>query len=131
VPNAPKQKGTAWETAVVRYLDASGLPARRKALAGSQDEGDIEVPSVPGVVIEAKNCKGQSLAQWVDEVTAEAANAKAVVGAVWHHRRNYASPGKGYVTLSGEHFTGLLSELRELRRKVQCLEADIDWERHH
>lgn len=129
--NPPKQKGTAWETAVVRYLADHGLPARRKALTGNKDEGDIELIDVPGIAIEAKNCKGQSLAQWVDEAVAEAVNAGARVGVVWHHRRGAGSPGGGYVTMAGGHFTELLLELAELRNKVKRLETDVDWARHH
>jgi hypothetical protein len=118
--NPAKKKGTSWEVSVVAYLALRGLPARRKVQAGSKDEGDIEVPSVPGVVIEAKNCKGQTLAQWVDEAVAEADNAKVPVGAVWHRRRlsprlQATDPGTGYVTMSGEHFVRLLTELRRLR----------------
>lgn len=119
--NPPKKKGTAWETAVVNFLTACGLLARRRALTGSNDQGDIELPEIGGIVIEAKNCKGQTLAQWVDEAVKEAANAGAPVGVVWHHRRGTASPGGGYVTMSGEHFTRLLRELRRVKR--------LEWER--
>lgn len=111
--NPPKKKGTAWETAVVNYLTGRGLLACRKALTGNKDQGDIEIPEVPEIVIEAKNTKGQSLAQWVDEVAKEAVNAGAPVGVVWHHRRGAASPGGGYVTMSGEHFAVLVECLRE------------------
>jgi hypothetical protein len=129
--SASRDKGTAWETAIVRYLGSRGLSARRKAQAGNKDEGDIEVTSVPGILIEAKNCKGQSLAQWVDEAELEAVNAGGGVAVVWHHRRLAASPGGGYVTMSGLHFANLLSELQELRDRTQGLEASLAWAEHH
>jgi hypothetical protein len=121
VANPARDKGTKWETAVVAYLVSCGLSARRKAQAGNKDTGDIEVPSVPGVVIEAKNCKGQTLAQWVDEAVTEAQNAGVPVGAVWHRRRlsprlQATSPGTGYVTMSGEHFARLLARMEVLER---------------
>ena len=46
-----KAKGTAAETAVVRFLRAVGFTqAERRTLGGTQDRGDIA--GVPGVVIE-------------------------------------------------------------------------------
>lgn len=36
-----KAKGTAAETAVVKALESAGVPARRVALAGAADQGDI------------------------------------------------------------------------------------------
>jgi hypothetical protein len=135
--NPSKAKGTSWETAVVRYLGSRCLRSRRKALTGAFDEADIEVPELADLlVIEAKNCKGQSLAQWVDEAMAEAVNAGVPVGVVWHRRRLSArmqspDPGNGYVTMSGGHFTDLMLEVIRLRVKVKQLEADLAWERHH
>ncbi len=39
-----KQKGTAAETAVVKYLKANGFPkAERRALQGNLDKGDISL----------------------------------------------------------------------------------------
>jgi hypothetical protein len=136
-------KGTAWETAVVNWLGARGLLARRIVRHGSKDEGDIELSDVPGVVIEAKNSKGLSLAEWVDEAVAEAANHAVPVGVVWHRRRKSpklqdTSPGNGYVTMSGDHFARQLEELRALRARVAELEAalrarsdDLEWQRFH
>ncbi len=102
-----KQKGTAWETAIVRYLAENGWPhAERRALTGSQDRGDIA--GVVGAVIEAKNCKTMTLGAWLDEAAIEQANAGADLAAVWHHRRGKASPAEGYVTMSGATFVRLL-----------------------
>jgi hypothetical protein len=102
-----KTKGTAWESAIVRHLAGEGFPhVERRALKGTQDRGDIA--GIPGVVIEAKNCRTVSLAAWVDEAAVEQANDGADYSAVWHHRRGKASPAEGYVTMTGATFTRLL-----------------------
>lgn len=123
-----RNKGTAWETAVVRYLTGRGLPARRKAPSGRFDKADLEMDGLPGIVIEAKNRRvrqreGEApsektdLAQWVDEAVEEAKNAGVPVGVVWHHRNKRSSPGGGYVTMQGDHFVTLLLELKDLRER--------------
>ncbi|AGL13860.1 hypothetical protein [Actinoplanes sp. N902-109] len=107
--SASKDKGTAWESRIVGYLAENGFPhAERRALNGTQDRGDIA--GVPGVVIEAKNCKTTSLATWVDEALLEQANDGAAHSAVWHHRRGKASPADGFVTMTGAGFIRLLRE---------------------
>jgi hypothetical protein len=102
-----KQRGTAWETAICRFLAAEGFPhVERRALSGGQDRGDIA--GIPGVVIEAKNAQRTELGAWVDEALLEQANEGAEFSAVWHHRRGRAGAGDGYVTMTGETFARLL-----------------------
>lgn len=104
--SASKAKGTRWESAIIAYLSGAGFPnVERRALTGSQDQGDVA--GLP-VVIEAKNCKAMSLGTWVDEAVVEAFNAGVAVGVVWHHRRGKSSPGDGFVTMRGEDFVTLL-----------------------
>lgn len=104
-----KQKGTSWETAICRYLAEHGFPhVERRTLSGPQDRGDIA--GVPGWVIEAKNCASMALSGWIDEATAEQANAGADFAAVWHHRRGKSSPGDAYVTMTGATFTRLIRQ---------------------
>lgn len=51
--NRPKAIGTAAETLVTRWLRTNGYPhARRLALAGASDTGDIE--ATPGLMLEVK-----------------------------------------------------------------------------
>jgi len=89
VVNRAKQKGTAWETRLVRYLQSNGFPyAERRALSGKLDKGDI---LVPGVCIEAKNQRQVNLAAWVDEMVKEKANAGVDVGVVIFPRRNQST----------------------------------------
>lgn len=104
-----KDKGTRWESAIVDYLAGHGFPwAERRALTGSQDRGDIA--GVPAWVVEAKNHATLNLAGWVDEATTEQANAGADYACVWHHRRGKASPGDGYVTMTGATFVRLIRQ---------------------
>ncbi|WP_329013135.1 hypothetical protein OG271_03860 [Micromonospora rifamycinica] len=107
--SASKRKGTAWESAIVAYLIANGVPrAERRTLAGAKDRGDIA--GIPGVVIEAKSATRIDLAGWLDETEAERRNDLASVGAAWIKRRGKASPGQGYVVMTGERFLRLLAD---------------------
>lgn len=80
--NKPKNIGTAWETACVRYLQEHGFPtAERRALAGRYDVGDILVTI--GVVASCKGGQMAETATWADintwalEATHQRHNAKA------------------------------------------------------
>jgi hypothetical protein len=121
--NPSRNKGTAWETAVVRYLAGRGLRARRKPLAGNQDKADIDLDEIPGIVIEAKNTNRTEMAKFMDQAVLEAVHAGAKACAVWQHRRREQSPGSGYVIMTGDHFTEVLLELRDLREQVRLLVA--------
>lgn len=102
-----KTKGTAWETAICRYLAEEGFPhVERRALTGNRDRGDIA--GIPGVVIEAKNTQRAELAAWIDEAAIEQANDRADHSAVWHHRRGKACAADGFVTMTGATFVRLL-----------------------
>lgn len=104
-----KGKGTAWETALCRFLADEGFPhVERRALAGMSDRGDIA--GIPGWVLEAKNCQRTELAGWVDEAALEQANDGAEFSAVWHHRRGKAQPADGFVTMTGATFVRLLRQ---------------------
>jgi hypothetical protein len=77
-----KSIGTAIESAVVKFLTQMGLNARRVALAGVNDEGDVHVVSPAGrtTVIECKGGKQthnptrQQVADWYQEAVNELAN---------------------------------------------------------
>lgn len=75
--NRAKQKGTAFETAVVRYLSAeTGDWVERRALSGAEDKGDIVGDGVlADWVLELKDHKQINLAGFVDEAEAEGRNA--------------------------------------------------------
>lgn len=79
-----KAKGTRAETAVVNYLKDHGISARRKALAGSADEGDVEVGfalSKRSLTLEVKagkqtaNPNRTQLEDWIRQASEEGARA--------------------------------------------------------
>lgn len=105
--SASKRKGTSWESAIVDYLRASGVPhAERRALNGAKDRGDIA--GLPGVVVEAKSAAQVQLAAWLEEAKAERDNDGAEVGVVWFKRRGKGSPADGYVLMDGATLVDLL-----------------------
>ena len=84
--NPSKQKGTRAETKVVRYLEDCGFVARRQALAGSDDRGDIEVyapDSTEKIIIEVKAGKQTAapsrsqIEEWCRQAVVEKENAGA------------------------------------------------------
>ena len=104
--NRSKQKGTQFETDIVRYLQDHGHPhAERRALAGAEDRGDIT--GIPGVMIEAKNCGSITLAAWADEVEVQTRNAGARIGVAWIKRRGKGID-KSYIVMSPATFLELL-----------------------
>ena len=108
--NRSKQKGTAAETAVVRYLRTHGWPdAHRHTLNGAKDIGDIDLgdPTLPPVVIEIKDVKTPSEAAWLAEVDAEMRNKNAAIGVVWWHRPGKANPGDWWVTMRVDSWVAL------------------------
>jgi Holliday junction resolvase len=77
-----KQKGTAAETALVRFLQGQGFPsAERRALGGGgfgEDLGDIT--GIPALCMEVKNHKSYQIPAWLKETETERINAKADFG---------------------------------------------------
>lgn len=107
--NPSKQKGTAAETAVVRYLNEQGWPeVERRTLSGSNDKGDIA--GLRRLVVEVKACKAMDLSGWLHEVRREVLAAGADFGVIWHKRRGKTHPTDWYVTMRGGDFVQLLKE---------------------
>jgi Holliday junction resolvase len=105
--NRSRDKGTSWETQVVRFLQEHGwVHAERRARRGIRDAGDIA--GVSGVMIEAKCEKRIVLAAYLDETQVEQANANAAVGVTWIKRPRKSSPAHGYVVMTGAQFIELL-----------------------
>lgn len=76
-----RQKGTAAETAVVKWLRANGWKdADRHPLRGQADQGDIK--AIKNTVLEVKNHRSYQIPAWLREVEVEKQNAKAEFGAV-------------------------------------------------
>jgi hypothetical protein len=105
-----KQKGTAAETAVVKYLKANGFPkAERRALQGSLDKGDIS--GIDDVVFEVKDHKTMTLGQWMEELKVEIENDNAETGVVIHKRRGKGDVGEWYASMPVYIYLDLLRNL--------------------
>lgn len=89
--NKSKIRGTAHETATVNYLSENGFPfARRLALAGSKDVGDVTLGDEPTggpVTIECKDHAKIDLAGFVNEMVEECNNNNTEYGIVVIKRR--------------------------------------------
>lgn len=104
-----RAKGTAAETAVVRFLKDHGFRyAERRALHGTADKGDIT--GIGPVVLEVKNHKTLDLAGWLKELEVEILNAKASTGAVVAKRRGTTDAAAWYAILPFGDLVELLLE---------------------
>lgn len=104
-----KAKGTAAETAVVKFLRDNGFPyAERRALHGTADKGDIT--GCGPVVFEVKNHAKLDLAGWVKELEVEVDNAEAASGCVVAKKRGTTNPGEWYAVLPFDWMVALLKQ---------------------
>lgn len=113
--NPSKAKGTAAETALLRYAHQNGFPhADRQPLRGNRDQGDLAL--CPGVVVEVKNHSGMPalgqpsaavLAQWMNQTEVERTNARAAIGLLVVKRKGTTDPGRWFAYLP----IGTLSDL--------------------
>lgn len=103
-----KQKGTAFETAIVEYLQDKLCDdtIERRALNGTCDRGDISGVTFCGnrVVLECKNEARMRLAEYIREAETEAKNDGAFYYAVIHKKRGVGistlqTVGQQYVTM--------------------------------
>lgn len=103
-----KQKGTAFETAIVEYLQDKLCDENieRRALNGTCDRGDISGVTFCGhrMVLECKNEKSMRLAEYVREAESEAKNDNAFYYAVIHKKHGTGistlqTIGQQYVTM--------------------------------
>lgn len=104
-----RQKGTAAETAVVKYLKEHGFPyAERRALHGINDKGDIT--GCGPVVFEVKDHGTLKLSEWISELKEEIANAEASTGTVVAKKRGTLQVGDWYAVMPFSLFVALLKE---------------------
>lgn len=101
--NRAKAKGTSWESAVVNFFLSLGIPAKRKALTGSLDEGDVDIGSPPKLVLECKNVRSYNFPQWVDEASVEAENS-GLPCVVVAKRNGKGDPGEAFVVIKLRDF---------------------------
>lgn len=69
--SAAKQKGTDAENKVEKFLRSNGIMARRNALHGTKDIGDIHTP---GVVVSVKDVSQHHIGAWLRDAEEQAAN---------------------------------------------------------
>lgn len=103
-----KQKGTAFESAIVEYLQDKLCDdtIERRALNGTADRGDISGVTFCGhrMVLECKNEARMRLAEYMREAETEAKNDGAFYYAVIHKKRGVGistlqTVGQQYVTM--------------------------------
>ena len=107
-----KQKGTAWETECVRYLQSyTKHEFMRLPLVGTKDVGDIRCHDLPEFVFECKNRKDalSSLSEIMKETEQERLNAEADFAAAIVKRRNFGTGG-AYVVMELHNFAQLIKE---------------------
>lgn len=112
--NPPRKKGTAAESAVVKWLRLNGFgQADRQPLRGGHDQGDIT--ACPGVVIEVKAYRlptgtptaGQ-LTEWMQQTEVERWNAAADVAVLIVKRPGTTDVGRWFAYLTVGTFTDVL-----------------------
>lgn len=117
--NRSKAKGTAFETALVRWLRAHGWEkADRCPARGSNDCGDVSGVLDGDVVIECKDAKELRLRDWCDEAEIERARAGATYSFVALKRSGTTSPAQAYAIMRVYDMNALLLELAALREQV-------------
>ena len=107
-----KQKGTAWETECVRFLQSyTKHEFMRLPLVGTKDVGDIKCFDLPEFVFECKNRKDalSSLSQIMKETEQERVNAEAKFAAALVKRRNFGTGG-AYVVMEMHTFAQFIKE---------------------
>jgi hypothetical protein len=105
--NPSKQRGTAFETAVVNYLQSRGIDARRVALAGANDGGDVRVSDW---TLEAKARKVYAFGEAVDQAKREGAHAGTPHAEAVIKRVGKGDPARAFVVLDLEQFAALVLE---------------------
>lgn len=110
--SANKRKGTAWETAICRYLNgileyshpSDWRLVRRHVQTGAKDQGDIWAWPF---ILEAKDVKSPAVPTWLRQADTEADNAGFPYGVVVHKLRG-KGPALARVHISECMFSRLL-----------------------
>jgi len=119
--NKPKAKGTAAETAVVKYMRLNGFGGSdRQPLRGNRDAGDIAL--CPGIVLEIKAHKsagtGQpgytQLAAWMAQSATEQYNAGAAMCPLIVKRTGTTDVGSWFAYLPLGDLTNLVGSAIEM-----------------
>ena len=99
MPNANKQKGTAFESAVRDLAKSKGLHALRPAQAGTADMGDVHLAGM--VTLQCKDVANQAYTAWLADVAEQKVHAQLPFGVVIHKTRR-ASIAHARVVMHGD-----------------------------
>lgn len=132
--SAAKQKGTAWETALVRTLGAFwagryGLAPRRVAQEGFADSGDLH--GISPFIAQAKNYRS-----WEDAIRLGLDGAEKQKGhagepfGVAFVKRVRRSVGDGYAVMTVATFARLLARLRRAESLLREHAPRQVWDLH-
>lgn len=122
-----KQKGTAFESAIVEYLQNNLCDdtIERRALNGTCDRGDISGVTFCGsrMVLECKNENRMRLAEYMREAETEARNDNAPYYAVIHKKRGVGistprTVGQQYVTMPLHMLVSIIYEANYWREEA-------------
>lgn len=119
-----KSKGTAAETALVKYLREHGFPgAERRALAGSKDLGDLL--GAGQLVWEVKNQRTYSIPEWLRELQAEKENADLEHGVLVVKPRGVglSSVSDWWAIMELKDFTELARDAGHGDERTTCVES--------
>lgn len=106
--NANHRKGRDTEVRTAKYLVERGwkyAEATRRS-GWADDRGDID--GIPGFVFECKDVKSWRLSEWVAELDAEIANARAENGVIVVKKRGTLDVGEWYAIMPMRRFTEIL-----------------------
>lgn len=123
-----RDKGTRLETALERSSIDAGLPARRQALHGTRDTGDVIIAEADGhpVIIECKNyARGYDIAGWLAQADIEGDNAGTPYRAVV-----YKLKGVGLANMARQAVIMRVQVLWDLLKLVTAQAAEIERLRH-
>lgn len=117
--NKNKAAGTAWETAVVGYLNESDLDARR---TGSADAASSDIHFAEDWTVEAKAEVRIDLPGYLKQLAAsvEHGNRARVKSAVWVKNRRH-SVADAYVVMSAENYRGLAVYTATMERILETI----------
>jgi Holliday junction resolvase len=104
-----KAKGTAFETAVVKYLSDYYPNVERRTLSGINDKGDIAGTNKK-LVWECKDHKTLNFSGWLNEAEVERQNAGAEIGIVVAKRRGHGGIGSQYAVMTVDTLMELLTK---------------------
>jgi hypothetical protein len=125
VSSAAKRKGTAHESAIVRYLNERGIPARRVAQTGALDVGDVH--GIDPFVGQAKNYRdlATALRDGVDGAVVQAKRVGADRLPVAFIKRPRKSVADVYAVMPLSTFADVLLRLEQAEGDLLVLEQQL------